>query len=120
MTAFLIDQQLPHALARHLVKLGHDATHVKEYAGGTTMDDVEISRIADTEGRVVVTKDDDFRVSHLLKRRPARLLHVTCGNIATSDLLGLVDQHYPELIAALVAYNYLELDRPGVIIHDPS
>lgn len=56
--------------------LGHDSKHVKEYAGGPTMDDAQIARIADGEGRVVVTKDDDFRISHLLKGTPARLLHV--------------------------------------------
>lgn len=27
-----------------------------------------------------MTKDDDFRISHLLGKPPARLLHVTCGN----------------------------------------
>lgn len=120
MTAFLIDQQLPRALAHHLTGKGHDATHTKDYPGGTTLPDDEIIRIADTELRVVVTKDEDFRVSHLLGRRPARLLHITCGNISTQDLIALVDQHYVTLEAALSDYSYIELDRVGIIVHDPS
>jgi predicted nuclease of predicted toxin-antitoxin system len=120
VTGFLVDQQLPRALAKYLTGLGHDATHIKDYLNGTTLSDAEVSRIADAEDRIVVTKDDDFRVSHLLRRSPARLLHVTCGNISTAGLLALIDRHYPELAAAVGRYRYIEFDRPGVIIHDPS
>lgn len=120
MAKFIIDQQLPHALATHLTRLGHDATHIKDYPGGATLADAEVIRIADAEGRIVVTKDDDFRVTHLLKRAPAGLLHVTCGNISTADLLSLIDRHYSELTVAIATYRYTEIDRPGIIIHDPN
>lgn len=120
MASFLVDQQLPRALADHLTSRGHDAKHIKDYEGGTTLPDTEVTRIADAEHRIVVTKDDDFRVSHLLSKRPARLVHITCGNISTRDLLSLVDSHYPALEVAIATYHYIELDRPGVIIHDPS
>ena len=120
MTRFLVDQQLPRALATHLKSLGHDATHIRDYPGGATLEDAAVTRIADTEERIVVTKDDDFRVTHLLQHAPQRLLHVTCGNISTSDLIALIDRHYAELSAAIDEYKYIEIDRPGVIIHDPS
>ncbi|MFT3875347.1 MAG: DUF5615 family PIN-like protein [Propioniciclava sp.] len=120
MGSFLVDQQLPYALAHHLVSRGHDAKHVKDYPGGTTLPDAQIANIADAEQRIVVTKDEDFRVSHLLSGRPARLLHITCGNISTRDLLALVDEHYASIQMAISQFNYIELDRPGVIIHDPS
>lgn len=67
-----------------------------------------------------MTKDDDFRISHLLRKPPARLLHVTCGNISTRGLLAMFDQHRRELEAAITSYTYLGINRPGVIIHDPS
>lgn len=118
MAGFLVDQQLPRALAHHLTSRGHDAKHTKDYPGGTTLPDAEIIRIADTEQRMVVTKDEDFRISHLLKRQPARILHINCGNISTSDLLALIDHHYTAFEAALTEYSYIEIDRPGVIIHD--
>lgn len=118
MTAFLVDQQLPKALATYLTEHGQDARHIKDYPGGTTMPDLDITRLADSEDRFVVTKDDDFRISHLLGRSPARLLHVTCGNTSTRDLLALFDQHRPEFTAAIATYHYLEINRSGVIIHD--
>ena len=118
MTAFLIDQQLPARLAAHLNSRGHDARHVKEYPGGTTLRDTEIAAIADAEHRTVVTKDDDFRVLHLTRQRPARILIVTCGNIATRDLLALVDRYYEFLTAATDAYRFVELHRDGIFIHD--
>lgn len=72
MSAFLIDQQLPSRLAVHLSSHGHDARHVKQYPRGTVLADIEIAAIADRENRIVVTKDDDFRVLHLTRRQPAR------------------------------------------------
>ena len=120
MSALLIDQQLPQALATHLAAHGHDAVHVKEYPGVVTLPDSEIAAIADAEGRAVITKDEDFRISHLLNGRPDRLVHVTCGNISTRELLALVDHFHAELAGAIARYRYVELDRSGVIVHDPS
>jgi predicted nuclease of predicted toxin-antitoxin system len=120
VTAFLVDQQLPKVLADYLTEHGHDARHIKDYPGGTTMADPLVALLADAEGRFVVTKDEDFRISHLLGKPPGRLLHVTCGNISTRDLLALFDQHLPEFEVAITAYAYLEINRLGVIIHDPA
>lgn len=111
MTSFLVDQQLPKALATFLADRGHDARHIKDYAGGTTMLDPDIARLADPEARFVVTKDDDFRISHLLGKPPARLLHVAGGNITTRDLLALFDEHWSALNAGLATYRHLELTR---------
>lgn len=77
---------MPRALAIHLTSRGHDVNHIKEYPGGATLEDTAVVRIADTEDRIIVTKDDDFRVTHLLHRSPKRLRHVTYGNISTPDL----------------------------------
>jgi predicted nuclease of predicted toxin-antitoxin system len=58
---FVVDAQLPRALANHLVASGHDAIHVKQLpsAGDTT--DAEISAFADLEVRIVITKAPTFR-----------------------------------------------------------
>ena len=82
------------------------------------MPDLDIARLADFEGRFVVTKDDDFRISHLLGKPPARLLHVTFGNITTRDLLTLFGEDWSELDAGLSTYRYLEINRAGVFVHD--
>ncbi|MBS1848886.1 MAG: DUF5615 family PIN-like protein [Actinobacteria bacterium] len=120
MARFLVDQQLPSKLASHLASRGHDATQDKDHPGGTTLPDTEVIRIADAEGRVVVTKDDDFRISYVLSARPAGLLHVTCGNISTPDLLADFDRNHDILISALADYAYVEINRAGIVVHDPG
>lgn len=120
MTRFLVDQQLPKALGRYLARHGHNARHIKDYPGGATLPDADVARLADAEDRFVVTKDDDFRISHLLRKPPARLLHVTCGNISTRDLLAMFEDHWPELLAATNEHQHVEIDRSGVIVHDPD
>src|SRR5712691_4564870 len=58
----------------------HDAVHTRDLPAGNRTTDAEICRLADLDGRVVVTKDADFVSSHLLTRRPGRLLLVSVGN----------------------------------------
>ncbi|HET8929760.1 MAG TPA: DUF5615 family PIN-like protein [Acidimicrobiales bacterium] len=120
MTAFLVDQLLPEALATFLTERGHDARHIKSYDGGTTMPDPDIAHLADTEGRCMVTKDDDFRIALRPGKSPARLLHVTCGNISTRDLLALFDESSLALESAIGTSKYLEINRAGVFIHAQS
>lgn len=120
MTAFLVDQQLPAALASHLTDLRQDSKHIKWYPGGATLKDSAIAALADAEGRMVVTKDDDFRLMHLTRKVPRRMVLVTVGNIATADLLALVDRYFAELISAAVQYELVELSRQGVFVYDPQ
>ncbi len=46
--------------------------------------------IADRDGRVVVTKDDDFVQSFLLRNTPQRLMLVASGNIGNTELERLI------------------------------
>lgn len=47
-------------------------------------------------------------------------MHITCGNISTPGLLALLDVYYPDFVAAVGSYAYVELDRAGVAVHDPT
>jgi len=120
VTLFLVDQQLPAALASHLTSQGENAKHIKWYAGGATMKDSAIASRAAAEDRTVVTKDDDFRLLHLARGVPPRLVLVTCGNVSTRDLLALFDRFRADLIAAAASYALVELGREGVYVHDPE
>src|SRR5690606_35610837 len=62
---FVVDAQLARALADRRTELGHDAMHVKEFPSAGDTPEREIARYADEKGLVVVTKDDDFRHTHL-------------------------------------------------------
>ena len=84
-------------------------------AGDTS--DAEITALADTEGRVVVTKDADFRHSHEVSGRPARLLHITLGNLTNQELLDHLERHHSSLVAALDQADFVELGSIGLTLH---
>lgn len=98
---FLVDAQLPARLAQFLANAGHDTIHTSELPGANRTSDSEINRIADAGRRVVVTKDRDFRDSHLLRGTPRQLLIVTTGNITNDDLLALFAAHLDDVLEAL-------------------
>lgn len=98
---FLVDAQLPPRLAKLIDEHGHDATHTSELPNGNRTPDDEIADTADAEGRVVISKDRDFRYTHFLKGSPRRLLVVHTGNISNNDLLALFDANIDRIVAAL-------------------
>jgi len=64
---FLVDAQLPPALARRIEALGHAAEHVAD-CGLATAPDPEIRAYAASTGATIITKDEDFAVWRLLKK----------------------------------------------------
>lgn len=115
---FLIDAQLPARLARLFESFGHDAVHSSEMPDGNRSSDAAIKTMADTEDRVVVTKDRDFRDDHLLQGTPRRLLIVETGNISNIDLLSLFETNRDAIISALEEARFVEIGPGGLIIHD--
>lgn len=62
----LVDAQLPVRLAIALSAQGHDAIHTSSLPDGNQTTDAVLAATADTDTRIVVTKDADFRDSHIL------------------------------------------------------
>lgn len=114
---FLVDAQLPARLARFLSSAGHDAVHTSELPSGNRTADGRIAELADDEGRVVVTKDRDFRDGHLLASSPRRLLVVATGNITNAALLALFETHLDVIITALEEADYVELGPNSLVVH---
>ena len=65
----LVDAQLPVRLVPLLIELGHDVVHTSELPNGNRTPDRKITRIAEVQDRIVVTKDRDFVDGHLLSGR---------------------------------------------------
>lgn len=114
---FLVDAQLPARLARFLSSSGHDALHTLELPDGNRTTDAQIAEVADGSDRVVVTKDRDFRDSHLLTRSPRRLLVVVTGNITNDALLALFAKHLDAIVAALDEGDFVEFARDALVVH---
>jgi predicted nuclease of predicted toxin-antitoxin system len=114
---FLVDAQLPLRLARFLSVSGHDVVHSSELPDGNRTSDGVLSRQADADGRVMVTKDRDFEVSHLLHGVPAQLLLITTGNISNNALLDLIRTHLGAIEAAFAESSYIELSSVALVVH---
>lgn len=113
----LDDAQLPIRLVEMLKASGHNVVHTTDLAEGNRTTDAEISRIADADERVVVTKDHDFLDGHLLNGSPRRLLLVTTGNIRNDDLIELFQRVDRLLVDAFDRTSLVELNRDAVVIH---
>ncbi|MEX1127081.1 MAG: DUF5615 family PIN-like protein [Vicinamibacterales bacterium] len=96
---FLIDAQLPPALARWIDAQRYPAEHVLD-AGLVTASDHAIREYAAMVGAVIVTKDEDFAIRRLLQEGPA-VVWVRVGNTRKAELLRRFESEFPVIIAAL-------------------
>ena len=96
---FLVDAQLPPALARRIEGLGHAAEHVDD-CGLATSADREIRAYAARVGAVIITKDEDFVVRKLLESGPP-VVWVRIGNTRRADLLRRIEADFAAILNAL-------------------
>lgn len=83
---FLIDAQLPPALARLLDEHGHQADHVTEIGPADAPDRV-IWQYALDHDAVIVTKDEDFADMVTIGAESPPVLWVRIGNTRSAALL---------------------------------
>ncbi|HZV33411.1 MAG TPA: DUF5615 family PIN-like protein [Verrucomicrobiae bacterium] len=113
---FLVDAQRPPSLCALIEAAGHDAIHTLQLTAQNRTSDEPLNTLSLQQERVLITKDTDFYYSHLLHRKPWKLLLVRTGNIRTRNLKALFERHLPEIIAALDQNSLVELDRQSVRI----
>ena len=111
---FVVDAHLPRRLCGLLVQRGHDALHTLELPAGNATKDRDIDQISIDDQRVVISKDADFFYSHLLKRRPWKLLLVRTGNISTGELCKMFERNLVAIETALEDHTLVEIDRVAV------
>ena len=113
----VIDAQLPVKRAVALRAAGHDAVHTLNLPDKNRSTDSCIARLADSEGRVVISKDADFVTSHIVHGTPIRLLQISTGNMSNSSLLPLVLGHIGRIEASFGSVAYVELTANSIIAH---
>jgi predicted nuclease of predicted toxin-antitoxin system len=96
---FVVDHQLPPALARFLESQGHIAYHVRDL-GLKAMDDTTIWRHAVADNLVVVSKDEDFFFFATAPNAAAKLVWVRLGNCRTQFLLDRFRIRLPQIITS--------------------
>jgi len=99
---FLVDNQLPAALARWISAQGLDCHHVLDL-GLAEASDAEIWRYAADQDVVLISKDEDFFHFATRPGSTARLLWVRLGNCRRAGLLSVFEAVWPRIQASLEA-----------------
>ena len=97
---FLVDAQLPPALARWLAAQGHEAEHVADL-GMQGASDAAIWSHALASAAAVVTKDEDFAQRKVLSRTGPVVVWIRLPNTRRRDLLTWFGTVLPNVVAAV-------------------
>jgi len=97
---FLIDNQLPSALARHIQQLGIDSIHVSDI-GLEAATDQQIWEHALLNDFIIVSKDSDFIRRAQLGGKSPYILWIRCGNCSKHYLFKRFSQEIGTLIASI-------------------
>jgi len=100
VSRFLVDNQLPAALARWLRDQGHVAEHALELNLAQAPDRF-LWHYAAEHGAVIVTKDEDFAQMVTLRPEPVPVVWLRIGNCRTPALLALFAAALPALTEQL-------------------
>jgi len=94
---FLVDAQLPPALARWLCEAGHEARHVDD-EGLREAEDRLIWAHAQQTAAVIVTKDEDFATRAQQRPDGPVIVWLRVGNTTNRTLLTWVEPRLPGIV----------------------
>lgn len=94
---FLLDAQLPPALARWLQEAGHEAVPVRE-GGLRDADDLRIWSHAAASGFVLMTKDEDFALRAQRDRQGPVVVWLRLGNSSNRALRAWLAPRLPGVV----------------------
>jgi predicted nuclease of predicted toxin-antitoxin system len=97
---FLVDAQLPPALARWITERGHAATHVFEH-GLASADDSILWEHARQQSCIIVSKDEDFVDRWLTSSKPVPVVWLRKGNCSNRVLIAWIAPLWPLALARL-------------------
>ena len=103
---FLVDTQLPAALARWLRERGHQAEHVLEI-GLAQSKDIMVWRYAQEHGAAIITKDEDFAEWVRRGRAGPLVVWLRIGNSTNRVLLVWMEPLLPLIVQKLEQNNRL-------------
>ncbi|MCW6509849.1 DUF5615 family PIN-like protein [Lichenifustis flavocetrariae] len=98
---FLVDAQLPPALARWLAAQGHEAAHVGDL-GMQAASDAAIWDHALVSSSAIVTKDEDFVQRKVLADNGPVVVWIRLPNTRRQELLAWFETVLPDVLAALL------------------
>jgi predicted nuclease of predicted toxin-antitoxin system len=103
---FLIDAQLPPALARWLLDAGREASHLQDM-GLRDADDGMVWATALRIGAAIVTKDEDFAARSVRSKEAPIIVWLRVGNTTNPVLKTWIDARLPGILQLLEQGNRL-------------
>lgn len=103
---FLVDAQLPPALAVWLREQGHEAEHVFDVGLASASDHALWTR-AKITGAAILTKDEDFVGLEPADQAAPAVVWLRWGNTATQVLIARLEPVLPAIVEALGAGEML-------------
>ena len=103
---FLIDAQLPPALASWLREAGHQAEHVADVALRDA-NDAAIWAYALPSGEIIVTKDEDFAVRSVHAANGPVIIWLKVGNSTNRVLRSWIESRLPGISKLLLKEDRL-------------
>ena len=97
---FVVDAQLPPALARWLAERGSTSEHVFDL-GMASADDKAIWAYASQVGAVIVTKDEDFAERRARAGDGPSIVWIRVGNVSRREVLTWFRFRLPVIVEAL-------------------
>ena len=97
---FLVDAQLPPALAQWISSQGHQSTHVFDI-GLQTADDPVIWERARNDRAVIISKDEDFVDRWILSDKPVPLVWIRKGNCSNQVLMAWLEPLWSDTLTRL-------------------
>lgn len=95
---FIVDTQLPPGLSDIIQHKGYDSIHTTFFPNGHLLKDKEIKNIAIKENRIIISKDNDFFDSYLLKGAPPKVLIIELGNIKNKKIFTLLIKNFSKIV----------------------
>ena len=95
-TRFIVDAQLPPALARQLSSKGEGAIHVLDKNMMESSDSL-IWELALRENLVIITKDEDFQMRASISTEFPTIIWVRIGNSSKKSLLHFFDKKWERI-----------------------
>lgn len=93
---FVVDAQLPPALADWLKAQGHQADHVSQLLALDAPDNA-IWTLARRQGRIILTKDRDFALWASDRRGGPQIVWLRLGNATRRVLIDWLEPRWPQI-----------------------
>jgi len=78
---------------------------------------MELTEFAVTQGRILISKDDDFVQAFLVNGEPSLLL-ISTGNISNLALEALIKSNLKLISDAFLQSPFVELTFNSIVIHE--